>query len=116
MNTSNITNTATTARFARPENVVWRLAPDRVLVRRVGDLTDDGCADLIGFAAAVWVGLDEPASLAELTARLADADIDTADANYTDALAALVERGWVEQIDDEPDTQVGPPDPAAHDW
>ena len=95
-------NTTGAATFSRPEAVVWRLAPDRVLVRRVGDLSDDGCADLIGFAAAVWVGLDEPASLAELRERLADAGIDTVDDNrvdFVEAVAALVERGWIEQID-----------------
>ena len=136
MNTSNTTSTTNvgdTARFSRPENVVWRLAPDRVLVRRVGDLSDDGCADLIGFAAAVWVGLDEPASLTELRARLADAGIDTDDGNdtadvhdthftndtnFVEAVAALVERGWIEQIDVEADPQADPQaDPAggAHD-
>ncbi len=104
---------------------MWRLAADRVLVRRVGDLTDDGCADLIGFAAAVWVALDEPASLPELSARLADAgilesadtvDVDLVDAVLVDAVAALVERRWIEQIDDEPDAQPDPqPDPADAD-
>ncbi len=95
--------------------MVWRLASDRVLVRRVGDLTDDGCADLIGFAAAVWVALDEPASLPELSARLADAGIDTVDVNradLVDAVDALVERRWIEQIDAQPDPQpVAQPDP-----
>ena len=112
-------DTASTARFRRPGDVVWRLASDRVLVRRVGDLTDDGCADLIGFAAAVWVALDEPASLPELGARLADAGIDTVDVNradLVDAVDALVECRWIEQIDDEPDAQPDPlPDPADAD-
>ena len=111
---TDITNAASAARFRRPECVVWRLASDRVLVRRIGDLTDDGCADLIGFAAAVWVALDEPASLGELSARLADAGIDSIDADLVDAVAALVERGWIEQIDDDPDGQPEPAD-AAHD-
>jgi hypothetical protein len=111
-----VTDAASAARFSRPVGVVWRLAADRVLVRRVGDLTDEGCADLIGFAAAVWVALDEPASLAELGARLADADIDSIDADLVDAVAALVERGWTEQIDDEPDAQPDPrPEPADAD-
>ena len=108
-------DTASTARFSRPDDVVWRLASDRVLVRRVGDLTDDGCADLIGYAAAVWVALDEPASLPELSARLADAGIDTVDVNradLVDAVDALVERRWIEQIDAQPDPQ---PDPADAD-
>jgi hypothetical protein len=126
---TDITNAASAARFRRPECVVWRLASDRVLVRRIGDLTDDGCADLIGFAAAVWVALDEPASLPELSARLADAGIDTAavddvddsnHVNHVDALAALVERRWIEQIDAQPDRQadaneVDQPDPADDD-
>ncbi len=92
--------------FCRSDGVVWRLAPDRVLVRRLGDLSANGCADLIGLAAAVWVGLDEPASIAELHSRLADAgfDVETARADpdgitMKDALAALVERGWIEPVD-----------------
>lgn len=99
MNTANTMGSADLAdlgSYRRPDDVVWRLAPDRVLVRRVGDLSDDGCADLLGLAAEVWVGLDEPASIAELRARLAEADIDT---DCTDALAELVERGWVERVD-----------------
>ena len=113
--TTDTSGTASTARFSRPADVVWRLASDRVLVRRVGDLTDDGCADLIGYVAAVWVALDEPASLPELSARLADAGIDTVDVNradLVDAVDALVERRWIEQVDDEPDPQ---PDPADAD-
>lgn len=82
--------------FSRPPDVVWRLASDRVLVRRVGDLTDAGCADLIGVAAAVWVGLDQPATEAELAARLTEADID---ADCTKALHELVETGWILRSD-----------------
>ncbi|MGB9345919.1 MAG: hypothetical protein WCA90_07780 [Ilumatobacteraceae bacterium] len=115
MNATDPPDMASTARFSRSDDVVWRLASDRVLVRRVGDLTDDGCADLIGYAAAVWVALDEPASLPELSARLADAGIDTVDVNradLVDAVDALVERRWIEQIDAQPDPQpVAQPDP-----
>ena len=89
--------------FRRGGGVVWRLAPDRVLVRRVGDLSADGCADLIGLAAALWVGLDEPTSISELESRLAEAGIDALDAS--DVLPVLVERGWIEPVTDGSDPQ-----------
>jgi hypothetical protein len=88
--------------FGRPESVVWRLAPDRVLVRRIGDLGNDGCADLIGLAAAVWVGLDEPASLAMLQARLTQAGITPTEVECADTVRVLVERHWIDVVTDQP--------------
>ena len=46
--------------YSRAPGVVWRLGPDRVLVRRIGAHGDDAAADLLGEAALVWIALDEP--------------------------------------------------------
>ena len=54
--------------YSRAPDVVWRLGPDRVLVRRVGP--DRRMQDLLGEAAFVWVALDEPGTRSEVAARL----------------------------------------------
>ena len=47
-------------------DVLWRTAPDRVLVRRIGQ---DG-VDLIGLAAMIWIALDTPTALPDLESEL----------------------------------------------
>lgn len=79
-------------RWARAPRVLWRLAPDRVLVRIVGG---DGL-DLTGLAALVWVALDEPRRLDALCDELSTVDSTAT----TDAVVAiitdLVDRGLLE--------------------
>ena len=60
----------TEARYRRHGDVLWRLAHDRVVARRIGM---EG-VDLQGATALVWVVLDEPRSLTEIMAELAAAD------------------------------------------
>lgn len=54
--------------WRRADDVLWRIGPDRVLVRRVGG---DGL-DLIGTTALVWVALELPRAISELHVELAD--------------------------------------------
>jgi hypothetical protein len=61
--------------YSRAPDVVWRLAPDRVLVRPIRSQDKDVAVDLIGDAALAWIALDEPATEQELVERLADADM-----------------------------------------
>jgi hypothetical protein len=72
----------------RAQGVVWRQAHDRVLVRRIGDHSDKAQADLHGVAALVWVALDQPMSVEQLTVVLADAGL-TFDPDEIDAAIAL---------------------------
>ena len=69
----------------RATDVLWRAAPDRVMVRTV----DNDGAELFGVAAVVWMALDEPKSISELEHEitpLRDEPVDVRGA--VDALAA----------------------------
>jgi hypothetical protein len=79
-------------RFARAENVAWRVGPDRVLVRRVG-AGDSGAADLLGASAMVWIALDEPRATDELVAELRAFGMSTDDVDS--AVRALTAEGFV---------------------
>lgn len=84
------------SRFVRLVEAVWRLAPDRVLVRRVWPKGDeDHAADLLGVAALIWVALDEPATMVELADRLTDADQVIASDDLQETLDSLLQTGWV---------------------
>ena len=65
---SGITHVSETV-YARSPDVVWRLGPDRVLVRRVGGRGEDAAAELLGAAALVWIAVVEPASRNEFLIR-----------------------------------------------
>ena len=73
----------------RRPDVVWRLGPDRVLVRRIGE---DGL-DLMGAAALVWIALDRPQPIetleAELRASAGEVDVES-------AVSELVSAGVIE--------------------
>jgi hypothetical protein len=68
--------------YSRAPDVVWRLAPDRVLVRRIGRQGNDAAAELVGEAALAWITLDEPGTGNDMVARGLDgglrADLDAA--------------------------------------
>ena len=57
-------------RYARAPDVLWRLAADRVVVRRVRDASPDAPAEIAGSAAVLWLALAVPRSAAELRAEL----------------------------------------------
>jgi hypothetical protein len=61
--------------YSRAPDVVWRLGPDRVLVRRV-DVPDGDPRDLQGVAALAWISLDEPGTLTQVAERIAGAGLD----------------------------------------
>ncbi len=95
--------------YSREVDVIWRLAPDRVLVRHAGigspgDTQPDGdgnadvpveAADLMGLAALVWVALDEPAAAGELVDRLAAEHLDSTVEDAAATARQLVAAGWV---------------------
>jgi hypothetical protein len=57
------------ARYARAPRVLWRRAPDRVLVRRAGA----GPLELTGVAAFVWCSIEEPCTMRALERELVEA-------------------------------------------
>ena len=77
-------------RYTRSEDLVWRLAPDRVLVRRVGDHGDTAAVDLLGAAAVVWVAAEEPLTTEQLAA---ETELDAA--TVADSIALLVQGHWL---------------------
>jgi hypothetical protein len=58
--------------YSRAPDVVWRLGPDRVLVRRIGVGVETSASDLMGSAALLWIALDEPGTAGHLRERLQD--------------------------------------------
>lgn len=80
--------------YSRAPDVVWRLGPDRVLVRRIGDHGDDAAAELMGAAALVWVALDEPGTVRAVTARLSAAEVGS------ETEVGEAERGAVDELID----------------
>ena len=79
--------------WARSPDVLWRVATDRVLVRRVGG----GGLDLLGLRAAalVWAALDEPANIADLCAHIVEVDGSASDETLQSALDMLYSAGLV---------------------
>ena len=62
--------------LARAPGMVWRLGPDRVLLRRV-DVPDGAPRDLHGAAARVWISLDEPGTRFDIVERAGGAGLET---------------------------------------
>jgi hypothetical protein len=79
--------------YSRAPDVVWRLGPDRVLVRRIGGRGEAAAAELIGGAAVAWVALDEPATRSELRTRLSEGLMLGAEIG---AIDQLLSAGWAE--------------------
>ena len=71
--------------YSRAPDIVWRLGPDRVLVRRIRPTIGDKLCtapsssqdvlELIGPVALVWLALDRPAPRRELARRLTGLDL-----------------------------------------
>ena len=77
-------------RYVRADDLVWRLARDRVLVRRVGDHSDAAAIDLLGAAAVVWVAAEEPLTSDELAA-----ETELSPATIADSIELLVGGRWM---------------------
>jgi hypothetical protein len=60
--------------YARSPDVVWRLGPDRVVVRRVS-ASGDHAYDLESAAALVWISLDRPGTASDVTKRIVGAGL-----------------------------------------
>jgi hypothetical protein len=86
--------------FARVSDVVWRLAPDRVIARHALTELDDDGVDLHGTAALVWVALDEPATLDEVSERLASEGLEREPDDLAEVVDQLVTAGWLRRSDD----------------
>ncbi len=84
--------------YSRAPDVVWRLGPDRVLVRSSGLSRGGRSSDLIGLVAVVWLVLDEPGSYLELWQRLAGTEImeHASEADVQRAIIELSDEGLVE--------------------
>ncbi|MFZ4718486.1 MAG: hypothetical protein ACOYMR_03615 [Ilumatobacteraceae bacterium] len=67
--------TATSETFERAPGHVWRLAHDRLLLRRIGARDPHAMVEVVGDALLVWVALDEPGTCAEVSARLGADDV-----------------------------------------
>lgn len=83
-------------RYARATGVLWRLADDRVLVRRAGDPATAMEAVLHGATAVVWLALDGPRSEDELCTELAAAGSTAPGSDVAAALAILCDHRLVE--------------------
>ncbi len=78
-------------RFRRESDVVWRVASDRVLVRRVdASAAGDQDAELIGSAALTWAAADEASTASELSTATG---LETA--HVVAALTELIEAHWM---------------------
>jgi hypothetical protein len=83
----------------RRRDVLWRQAGGVLVV--ADPVGHDAPRSLVGPGAAVWVALDEPGSIDEITALLADvfsADEATVRATVLEVLDALEGSGFVERI------------------
>ena len=79
--------------YRRASDLVWRLGPDRVLVHRVGDVSDamQRSAELVGGAALVWIACELPLTRTDIERETgATADV------VRDAIELLVEAAWLE--------------------
>jgi ribosomal protein S12 methylthiotransferase accessory factor YcaO len=90
--------------YSRAPDVVWRLGPDRVLVRRISASGDDAAADLLGDAALIWIALDEPATAEVLTAYFLEGGMDSGglwgghpafNASLAAAVTEMLQGRWV---------------------
>ena len=77
-------------RYVRADDLVWRLARDRVLVRRVGVHGDTAAIDLLGAAAVVWVAAEEP-----LTPDALAAETELSGDAIAESIELLVDGRWL---------------------
>jgi hypothetical protein len=69
--------------YSRAPDVVWRLGPDRVLVRRIGATGEGAAAEMHGVAAHVWLLLDTPTGESALRTVIPDSAVDAVDQPVT---------------------------------
>lgn len=77
--------------YARSPDVLWRLGPDRVLVRRVS-VPEGQSWDLGGAAALVWISLDEPGTSSDVMARIAAAGLEAGQGQTDDTIRILLDQ------------------------
>ncbi len=81
-------------RYRRRVDVLWRLADDRVVARRI---SGDGL-DLVGAAAMVWVALDQGRVAGDVLFELQTSDPSASTQHVDQALAQLMDAGLVEVV------------------
>lgn len=82
-------------RYVRDPRLIWRTAGDRLLVRRVKDLSDRSTSEVTGAAAVVFLALDRPLSADDLAHELALAGAEDPAGLVEPALATLREHDLV---------------------
>lgn len=76
--------------YRRAPRIVWRLVGESVLTQFIDGHPEQAATELTGWAAFVWVALDEPAPFGVLRERL-----DARGADIDEALGQLVAAGIV---------------------
>jgi hypothetical protein len=87
------------SRFVRAPEVLWRQLADVILVRTVAD---SEIVELCGTGVLLWVALVEPVTAGELAtdvAAVVGAPVDVVARDVRTALADLVHRGLVTQLE-----------------
>lgn len=77
-------------RYRRCEELVHRVLADRVVVRRIGDRSAHGAAELIGVAAIVFACCDQPVTAETITA---ETGLPLSDVG--EAVTELIEGRWL---------------------
>lgn len=85
--------------FCRTRGVVWRLAPDRVLVRRIGDHSEEAAADLTGIAAQIWLMFESVSSIDQLATELDAAGQGVDRSELARCVAQLTSLNWISLVD-----------------
>jgi hypothetical protein len=80
-------------RYARDPRLIWRVAADRVLTRRVGDHSEQSTSEVTGPAAVLFLALDRPLTVDELATELALAGSPQADELVGPTIDVLVTHG-----------------------
>lgn len=80
--------------YVRRDDVVWRLGPDRVIVRRVTPIpgTED-CVDLFGSAALAWVAAERPIDATQISS-----DTGLSDDQVAEACTLLENGHWLSRV------------------
>src|SRR3954466_6259542 len=87
------------SRFVRNPEVLWRQVTDVILVRTV---TNREIVELFGTGVLLWAALVEPVTVGDLATELAavvDAPLDVVAPDVRAAVADLVDRGLVTQLE-----------------
>lgn len=81
-------------RYVRHNDLVWRLGPDRVIVRRVNTIAGaEDSADLFGSAALAWVAAESPIDAGQISS-----DTGLSEEQTKEATAILLDGHWLSEV------------------